>query len=243
MENWLARTRLLLGEEAVETLRHSRVAVLGLGGVGGAAAEAICRSGVGAMLLADYDKVDITNLNRQLIAVSSTVGQDKTEAAARRLRDINPELDLTLRDGRLTPENLPEVLDWQPDYILDCIDNVTAKLALTVLCREQGVKLITCLGTGNRLDPSLLRVGNLPDTAGTGCPLSRIMRKELRRRGITDLTVVYSLEVPVEPTGVPAADNGRHPPASMAFVPPAAGFLMASHAVRDLLGLLPPAGR
>ena len=159
MENWLARTRLLLGEEAVETLRHSRVAVLGLGGVGGAAAEAICRSGVGAMLLADYDKVDITNLNRQLIAVSSTVGQDKTEAAARRLRDINPELDLTLRDGRLTPENLPEVLDWQPDYILDCIDNVTAKLALTVLCREQGVKLITCLGTGNRLDPSLLRVG------------------------------------------------------------------------------------
>ena len=175
MENWLARTRLLLGEEAVETLRHSRVAVLGLGGVGGAAAEAICRSGVGAMLLADYDKVDITNLNRQLIAVSSTVGQDKTEAAARRLRDINPELDLTLRDGRLTPENLPEVLDWQPDYILDCIDNVTAKLALTVLCREQGVKLITCLGTGNRLDPSLLRVGNLPDTAqGTGCPLSRM---------------------------------------------------------------------
>ena len=169
MENWLARTRLLLGEEAVETLRHSRVAVLGLGGVGGAAAEAICRSGVGAMLLADYDKVDITNLNRQLIAVSSTVGQDKTEAAARRLRDINPELDLTLRDGRLAPENLPEVLDWQPDYILDCIDNVTAKLALTVLCREQGVKLITCLGTGNRLDPSLLRVGNLPDTAGTGC--------------------------------------------------------------------------
>ena len=175
--------------------------------------------------------------------MTSTVGHDKTEAAARRLRDINPELDLTLREGRLTPENLPEVLDWQPDYILDCIDNVTAKLALTVLCRERGIRLITCLGTGNRLDPSMLRVGNLPDTAGTGCPLSRIMRKELRRRGITDLTVVYSLEVPVEPAGVPAADNGRHPPASMAFVPPAAGFLMASYAVRDLLGLLPPAGR
>ena len=130
--------------------------------------------------------MDITNLNRQLIAVTSTVGHDKTEAAARRLRDINPELDLTLREGRLTPENLPEVLDWQPDYILDCIDNVTAKLALTVLCRERGIRLITCLGTGNRLDPSLLRVGNLPDTAGTGCPLSRIMRKELRRRGITE---------------------------------------------------------
>lgn len=170
MDNWLARTRLLLGDEAVNSLRHSRVAVLGLGGVGGAAAEAICRSGVGAMLLADYDKVDITNLNRQLIAVTSTVGHDKTEAAARRLRDINPELDLTLREGRLTPENLPEVLDWQPDYILDCIDNVTAKLALTVLCRERGIRLITCLGTGNRLDPSLLRVGNLPDTAGTAVP-------------------------------------------------------------------------
>lgn len=243
MQDWLGRTRLLLGEDHVEKLRRSRVAVLGLGGVGGAAAEAICRSGVGAMLIADYDRVDITNLNRQLIAVTSTVGHDKTGAAARRLLDINPELQLTVLNERLGPDNLQKVLDWQPDYILDCIDNVTAKLALTVLCREQGAKLITCLGTGNRLDPSMLRVGNLPDTAGTGCPLSRIMRKELRRRGITDLTVVYSLEVPLEPAGVPAADNGRHPPASMAFVPPAAGFLMASHAVRDLLGLLPPAGR
>lgn len=243
MENWLARTRLLLGEEAVETLRHSRVAVLGLGGVGGAAAEAICRSGVGAMLLADYDKVDITNLNRQLIAVSSTVGQDKTEAAARRLRDINPELDLTLRDGRLAPENLPEVLDWQPDYILDCIDNVTAKLALTVLCREQGVKLITCLGTGNRLDPSLLRVGNLPDTAGQpAAPSPASCARSWRRRGITDLTVVYSLEVPVEPAGVPAADNGRTHRASMAFVPPAAGFLWPPIRCGSA-GLATPAGR
>ena len=124
-----------------------------------------------------------------------------------------------------------------PDYTRQTLD------AVEPLCRERGIRLITCLGTGNRLDPSMLRVGNLPDTAGTGCPLSRIMRKELRRRGITDLTVVYSLEVPVEPAGVPAADNGRHPPASMAFVPPAAGFLMASYAVREpCWALLPPAG-
>lgn len=205
---------------------------------------AICRSGVGAMLLADYDRVDITNLNRQLIAVTSTVGHDKTEAAARRLRDINPELDLTLREGRLTPENLPEVLDWQPDYILDCIDNVTAKLALTVLCRERGIRLITCLGTGNRLGPVHAPGGEPPGhRRAPAVPSPASCAKELRRRGITDLTVVYSLEVPVEPAGVPAADNGRHPPASMAFVPPAAGFLMASYAVRDLLGLLHPAGR
>ena len=233
MENWLARTRLLLGEEAVETLRHSRVAVLGLGGVGGAAAEAICRSGVGAMLLADYDKVDITNLNRQLIAVSSTVGQDKTEAAARRLRDINPELDLTLRDGRLAPENLPEVLDWQPDYILDCIDNVTAKLALTVLCREQGVKLITCLGTGNRLDPSKLTVGDIADTSGCGCPLARVLRRELKKQGVPRLRVVFSTEQPLPAQVAADSPAGRHSPGSSPFVPPAAGCLLASVVVRD----------
>ena len=242
-DEWNAALIARYGASLHEKFSSAMVAVCGLGGLGSNIAISLARAGVGKLILIDFDRVDITNLNRQLIAVTSTVGHDKTEAAARRLRDINPELDLTLREGRLTPENLPEVLDWQPDYILDCIDNVTAKLALTVLCRERGIRLITCLGTGNRLDPSLLRVGNLPDTAGTGCPLSRIMRKELRRRGITDLTVVYSLEVPVEPAGVPAADNGRHPPASMAFVPPAAGFLMASYAVRDLLGLLPPAGR
>ena len=228
MDNWLARTRLLLGDEAVNSLRHSRVAVLGLGGVGGAAAEAICRSGVGAMLLADYDKVDITNLNRQLIAVTSTVGHDKTEAAARRLRDINPELDLTLREGRLTPENLPEVLDWQPDYILDCIDNVTAKLALTVLCRERGIRLITCLGTGNRLDPSQLRWGDISDTAGCGCPLARVMRRELKKRGVQKQTVVYSIEQPAKAICPGGEEKGRHSPASCAFVPPAAGYLLAS---------------
>ena len=166
MDNWLARTRLLLGDEAVNSLRHSRVAVLGLGGVGGAAAEAICRSGVGAMLLADYDRVDITNLNRQLIAVTSTVGHDKTEAAARRLRDINPELDLTLREGRLTPENLPEVLDWQPDYILDCIDNVTAKLALTGPLPGTGHQASSpAWAPATVCDPvPCLRVGTLPDS-------------------------------------------------------------------------------
>ena len=233
MDNWLARTRLLLGDEAVNSLRHSRVAVLGLGGVGGAAAEAICRSGVGAMLLADYDKVDITNLNRQLIAVTSTVGHDKTEAAARRLRDINPELDLTLREGRLTSENLPEVLDWQPDYILDCIDNVTAKLALTVLCRERGIRLITCLGTGNRLDPSKLTVGDIADTSGCGCPLARVLRRELKKQGVPRLRVVFSTEQPLPAQVAADSPAGRHSPGSSPFVPPAAGCLLASVVVRD----------
>ncbi|MBS4786276.1 MAG: tRNA threonylcarbamoyladenosine dehydratase [Clostridiales bacterium] len=239
MADWLARTRLLVGEEAVERLARSRVAVLGLGGVGSGAAEGICRSGVGAMLLADCDEVDLTNLNRQLIATTATVGQSKTLAASRRLLDINPALEITCVDEMLRGDNLDFLPKWKPDYVLDAIDNVTAKLALAELCRRESIPLITCLGTGNRLDPSRLVIGDIADTAGCGCPLARVMRRELKKRGVTRQTVLYSTELPLPVSAGELAANGRHPPASMAFVPPAAGLLMASHAVRDLLGLLP----
>ena len=242
-EKWQARQTLLLGEEKMAALAQKCVAVIGLGGVGGACAEGLCRAGIGKLILMDHDEVDETNINRQMIATCETIGMPKTEACAKRLLSINPRLEVVKLQMFYGADTADALFAQQPDYIVDCIDTVTAKLDLAARCQQAGIPLLMSLGTGNRLDPSLLRVGNLPDTAGTGCPLSRIMRKELRRRGITDLTVVYSLEVPVEPAGVPAADNGRHPPASMAFVPPAAGFLMASYAVRDLLGLLPPAGR
>ena len=237
--DWLARTRLLIGEDRVNTLSRCRVAVLGLGGVGSAAAEGICRSGVGHMLLVDCDQVDITNLNRQLIATLPALGQPKTQVAAQRLQSINPALELTCADIMLGADNLHFIAQWRPDYVLDAIDNVTAKLALAQLCQQEQIPLITCLGTGNRLDPSLLRIGDIAETPGCGCPLARVMRRELKKRGITRQTVLYSLEEPIKVAAEALAENGRHPPASMAFVPPAAGLLMASYAVRDLLGLLP----
>ena len=235
MNDWLDRTRRLLGEEALTALAGARVAVLGLGGVGSAAAEGVCRGGVGALLLADCDTVDPTNRNRQLIALRSTEGRPKTSVAAARLADIAPEARLTQLQERLIPENLPLVFDWQPDLVLDAIDTVTTKLALAASCRERGIPLLTCLGTGNRLDPSQLRLGTIEDTAGCGCPLARVLRRELKRRGLSGQPVLYSLEPPLEPAEPHAGENGRHPPASSAFVPPAAGFLMASWAVRTLL--------
>ena len=155
--------------------------------------------------------------------------------AAARLADIAPEARLTQLQERLVPENLPLVFDWQPDLVLDAIDTVTTKLALAASCRERGIPLLTCLGTGNRLDPSQLRLGTIEDTAGCGCPLARVLRRELKRRGLSGQPVLYSLEPPLEPVEPHAGENGRHPPASSAFVPPAAGFLMASWAVRTLL--------
>ena len=236
MENWLARTRLLLGDEAVETLRHSRVAVLGLGGVGGAAAEAICRSGVGAMLLADYDKVDITNLNRQLIAVTSTVGHDKTEAAARRLRDINPQIRLHpvhgLYDAAHRDDFFPEGCRY--DYIVDAIDLVSCKLDLAETARRLEIPLIMALGTGNKLDPEQLRLADISETYG--CPLARVMRKELRRRNITRQRVVFSPEEPRPTTQSEAPPPGRRSvPASNPWVPATAGLLLGSAVVRDIL--------
>lgn len=233
--DWLGRTRILIGEDALARLNRARIAVLGLGGVGGAAAEAVCRSGVGHMLLVDCDTVDITNLNRQLIATTETVGMVKTEAAAQRLLAIHPALELQTVNVMLTPDNLDFLADYRPDYIIDAIDNVTAKLALAVFCSAHKIPLLTCLGTGNRLDPGQLHIGDVADTAGCGCPLARVMRRELKKRGVEHQQVLYSTEVPIKVNAPELASNGRHSPASMAFVPPAAGFLLASHAVRSLL--------
>lgn len=235
MSDWLERTRLLLGEEALTKLQNARVAVLGLGGVGSAAAEALCRAGVGHLMVVDHDRVDITNLNRQILATTENVGRMKAEEAVLRLHAINPTLDLVAVGEMYLPENCDFLYDFSPDFVLDAIDTVTAKLHLAVSCRERGIPLITCLGTGNRLDPGALRVGDIADTAGTGCPLARVMRKELRRRGILTQPVLYSVEEAVTIRDPSLFSNGRHSPASMAFVPPSAGYLMAAYVVRTLL--------
>lgn len=236
---WLTRTQALWGQEAINRLQQSTVAVLGLGGVGGSAAEALCRMGVGTLVLVDNDTVDITNLNRQVMATAETVGMDKAQAAAQRLHAINPQVNLVLKKEFYLPENSDFLYQCKPDLVLDAIDTVTAKLHLAQTCREKKIPLVASLGTGNRKDPSMLRWGDISQTAGSGCPLARVMRRELKKRGVEKQLVVYSLEEAAKTT-VGQGENGRHSPASCAFVPPAAGYLLASVGVRLLLEEIQP---
>lgn len=235
MENWQARTGALIGEKGLDVLKNARVAVLGLGGVGSAAAEALCRAGVGHLLLVDHDTVDETNLNRQLLATRDAIGRAKADVQLERLWAINPSGDFIRAKEFFLPENSDFLFDWQPDYVLDAVDTVTAKLFLAEKCVQRRIPLLCCLGTGNRMDPSLLRTGELSQTAGCGCPLARVMRRELKKRGVLQQMVVYSLEPPLS-VCCSSAQPGRHPPGSISFVPPAAGYLLASVAVRTLLG-------
>ena len=232
--SWLDRTALLIGEESMEKLKNSTVAIVGLGGVGGSAAEAICRMGVGRLILIDNDDVDDTNRNRQLFATAETVGMDKVDAAAMRLRAINPDAELILKKEFYLPENSDFLFDLQPDLILDAIDTVTSKLHIAKTCKEKDIPLVCCLGTGNRVDPSQLRWGDISQTAGCGCPLARVMRREMKKRDVLKQTVIYSVEEPHKAI-VGESDHGRHAPASCAFVPPAAGCLLASAGIRLLL--------
>ena len=233
-----AREALLIGREGLERLKNARAAVFGLGGVGGIAAEALARSGVGAIDLIDSDRYTLTNLNRQLGALHSTLGQYKADVMAERLRDINPDLRVTPRILFYLPENAEEIDLSAYDMILDCIDTVTAKLTLIERAYRAGAPIISAMGAGNRTDPTMLRIGDIYQTSGD--PLARVMRKELRKRGVPALTAVYSLEParrPVLPPEAPAdpAAPRRDTPGSMAFVPPAMGLAMASAAVRYLL--------
>lgn len=232
--SWTERTERVIGAENVTKLQSARVALLGLGGVGGACAEALCRAGIGHLLLIDGDAVEDSNRNRQLLATASTVGLRKVEAAEKRLHEIVPEADLTLADEFLLPENSAFLFDWMPDYVVDAVDTVAAKLFLAKECAARDIPLVMCLGTGNRLHPELLRLGDLSETAGTGCPLARVMRRELRKAGIEHLSVLFSTEEPVKAHFDGA--NGRHPPGSISFVPPAAGYFLAGKCVRDLIG-------
>lgn len=232
--SWLDRTALLLGDDAMNILKNSTVAIVGLGGVGGSAAEAICRMGVGTLILVDNDTVDETNCNRQLFATAETVGMNKIEAAAQRLKAINPAVNLILKQEFYLPENSDFLFALQPDLILDAIDTVTSKLHLAKTCKEQNIPLVCCLGTGNRVDPSQLRWGDISQTAGCGCPLARVMRRELKKRDVSKQTVIYSIEEPHKAI-VDGSEHGRHSPVSCAFVPPAAGCLLASCGIRLLL--------
>ncbi len=234
MEDIFERTRMLLGSEAMEKLSRSRVAVFGLGGVGGYVVEALARSGVGALDLIDSDTVSPTNLNRQILATVETVGMYKADAAEARVKSINPACAVRKSKAFFLPESAGEFDFAAYDYVADAIDTVTGKIGLILAAREAGTPVISAMGTGNKEDPSLLRVSDLCETRV--CPLARVMRRELKKRGVEHLKVVWSPEKPIEPgASAEAPPEGRRAiPGSTAFVPAAAGLLMASVIVRDL---------
>lgn len=241
MSNWLARTQLLLGEEAIRTLARSRVAVFGVGGVGGYAVEALARSGVGAIDLVDDDAIGETNINRQVAATTSTIGECKTEAMAARVVDINPACTVRVHRCFYLPATKDELDVAEFDYVVDAMDTVTAKLLLMSEAKAAGVPVISSMGTANKLDPTALAVADIADTSV--CPFARILRKECRKRGIEGVKVVYSTEEPRRPVEDAAPEEGalrpgrRDVPGSTAFVPPVAGFIMASEVVKDLAGI------
>ena len=231
------RTEMLLGSEALTRLQSARVAVFGLGGVGGYVVEALARSGVGSLDLIDSDTVSVSNLNRQILATHSTVGMLKVDAARNRVLDINPACNVKTYPIFYTPDTADSFDFTQYDYIVDAIDTVTGKLALVERAKAAGTPIICCMGTGNKLDASAFQVADISKT--TMCPLARVMRKELTKRGIRHLKVVYSQEEALTPTGweeEAAALGKRQIPGSVAFVPGAAGLLLAGEVVRDLAG-------
>lgn len=240
MSDWLSRTGLLLGQENLERLRRSRVIVFGVGGVGGYAVEALARSGVGTIDLVDKDTVSESNINRQLHALRSTIGQYKVDAAASRIRDIDPDINVNTYRLFFSPAISGEFDFSLYDYVIDAIDTVTGKLELAQRCFETGTPIISCMGAGNKLDPTAFEVTDIYSTSFD--PLARIMRKELRRRGVTHLKVVYSREPSLRPdpdaASLAAAENPgrRDTPGSSAFVPAAAGLIAASCVVRELIG-------
>ena len=235
MQEQFLRTQMLLGTEALERLQNARVAVFGIGGVGGYTVEALARSGVGQLDLIDNDAVSVSNINRQILATHSTVGMPKVEAARRRILDINPDCIVRTYQMFYLPETADQFDFTQYDYIVDAIDTVTGKLQLVQRAVEAGTPIICCMGTGNKLDASAFEVSDISKT--TMCPLARIMRKELAKRGIKHLKVVYSKEEALTPTGweeEAAALGKRQIPGSVAFVPGAAGLILAGEVIKDI---------
>ncbi|MDE6790986.1 MAG: tRNA threonylcarbamoyladenosine dehydratase [Clostridia bacterium] len=232
MQEEFKRTALMLGEDAIEKLSKCRVAVFGLGGVGGYVVEALARGGIGALDLIDGDKVSITNINRQILALQTTIGEYKAEAAKRRVLDINPHICAAAHAIYFDGATQNDFDFTAYDYVVDAIDSVTSKLLLAELCQRAGTPLISCMGTGNKLDPMAFKVADISKTSV--CPLARVMRRELKKRGVEKLKVVYSEEAPHR---LESAEEDARVPASTSFVPPAAGLLIAATVIKELLGI------
>lgn len=250
MQNQFSRTKLLIGEEGIDKLKDARVAVFGIGGVGGYVVEALVRSGVGTFDLIDDDKVCLTNLNRQIIATRKTVGQDKVEVMKERILSINPDAVVNCHKCFYLPETAEQFDFSQYSYVVDAVDTVTAKIDIIMQAQAAGVPVISCMGAGNKMDPTQFRVADIYKT--TMCPLAKVMRRELKKRGVKKLKVVYSTEPAVRPKedGLENCRNHcicppgserkctarRDIPGSMAFVPSVAGLIIAGEVIKDLIG-------
>ena len=233
MDSRFEREALLIGEDSVKILNESRVALFGVGGVGSYAAEALARCGVGSIVLVDNDCVSVSNINRQLCALTSTVGRPKVEVVAERLADINPSIEIEKRQEFFLPES-SSVFDFDSyDYVIDAIDTVAGKLEIARLCALYGTPLISCMGTGNKLDPTALTITDISKT--NTCPLARVMRHELKKRGITHARVIYSTEEAITPKEALEDRSRRSVPGSLSFVPSVAGLIAASEAVKSIL--------
>ena len=235
MINEFSRTELLIGEKGVKLLHNATVMVLGVGGVGSHCIEALARSGVGNLIIVDNDRVGVTNINRQSIAYQSTVGEYKTLLMKDRIHDISPTIEVVTYEKFILPENLSEIFEKKVDYIIDAIDTVTAKIAVVRYAKEHGIPIISCMGTGNKLHPELFRIADISKTSV--CPLCKVMRKELKERGIKHLKVLYSEEKPINVSEKETGeDKGKRRviPGSISFVPPVAGLLIAGEVIRDI---------
>lgn len=233
-----SRTELLIGPEAMERLKQAQVAVFGVGGVGSHCIDALARSGVGSLILIDNDKVSLTNINRQCVAYHHTVGQYKTKVMEEQIRAVCPKIRVQTYERFILKEDLSGLFETKPDYIVDAVDTVTAKLTIAEWAQREGVPLISCMGTGNKLHPELFEIADLSETSV--CPLCKVMRREMKARGIPHLKVLYSREQPIDVSGrMPeeAQEGRRAVPGSISFVPPAAGLLIAGEVIRALAGI------
>ncbi len=235
MLNQFSRTELLIGKKAIEKLKNSKIAIFGIGGVGSYTLEALARAGVGNFVLVDNDEVSLTNLNRQIIATTKTIGKPKVEVAKERILEINEDANVEIYKEFFMPES-NNIIDKSVDYIVDAIDTVTAKIELVIRANKLNIPIISSMGTGNKLDPTKFEVTDIYKTSV--CPLAKVMRKELKQRGIKKLKVVYSKEDPVKINQEyieEKNDNKKNIPGSISFVPSVAGLIIASEVVKDLI--------
>ncbi|NLN14993.1 MAG: tRNA threonylcarbamoyladenosine dehydratase [Tissierellia bacterium] len=232
MSNIFTRTEAVVGKEGMDILSKSTVAVFGIGGVGSFAAEALARSGIGKLILIDYDIIDITNVNRQIHATTKTVGMPKVEVMKERLLDINPNLELITYQEKYNEETKDLLISKDYDYIIDAIDMITSKIDLIVTAKEMGIPIISAMGAGNKLTPTSFKVGDIYETRV--CPMSKVLRRELRKRNIKDLKVVWSDEVPAK-VNLETEAKRKAVPGSVAFVPSVVGLIMASEVFKDLI--------
>lgn len=250
VQHKFSRTELLIGCEGLEKLKESKVVVVGVGGVGSFTVEALARAGVGTIVLVDDDNICLTNLNRQIHALYSTIAKSKVEVMRDRIYDINPECIVKIFKTYVKEDNISEIIEPDTDYVVDAIDTVTSKISLIMWCKEHDMNIISCMGTGNKFDPTRFKIADIYDTKS--CPLAKVMRHELKRREVKSLKVLYSDEIPVEPrTDVVTCKSGcictkgssnkckfkRQIPGSISFVPSVAGLIIGGEVIKDILGI------